>query len=248
MKTLFLAWQAPDVRQWFPVGRLEADVEHSNYVFQYTRGAIDAQRGGFHPIASFPRLEDRYQSDELFPMFKNRILGSQRKDFSEYLRSLDLERDDPIEILSITGGERQTDSFEVFPKIERQPDNSFHCRFFLHGLRHMTENAQERSLTLCPGESLGVSVELTNPKTGLAIQLTSSDYAFVGWAPRYLVGDLLQAIAQTQRIEAKVVRVNAADVPANRRVLVELAGVLPEGFEPMAGDSFLPVASPGARH
>jgi hypothetical protein len=248
VKTLFLAWQAPDVRQWFPVGRLEADVEHSNYIFQYTRGAIDAQRGGFHPIASFPRLKDRYQSEELFPMFKNRILGQQRKDFADYLQSLDLERNDPIEILSITGGERQTDSFEVFPKIERQPDNSFHCRFFLHGLRHMTDAAQARSMTLRAGELLGVSVELTNPKTGLAIQLTSEDYAFVGWTPRYLVGDLLQAIAQTQRISARVVRVNAHDVPANRRVLVELGGVLPEGFEPMASELFLPITDLELRH
>ena len=102
MKTLFLAWQAPDMRQWFPVGRLDADAEHSNYVFQYTRGAIAAQDGGFHPMASFPRLEERYQSDELFPMFMNRVLGHHRKDFAEYLASLDLDRNDPIEILAIT--------------------------------------------------------------------------------------------------------------------------------------------------
>jgi hypothetical protein len=248
VKTLFLAWQAPDVRQWFPVGRLEADAEHSKYVFQYTRGALDAQHDGFHPMASFPRLEDRYQSEELFPMFKNRVLGHQRKNFAEYLQSLDLDRNDPIEILAITGGERQTDSFEVFPKIERQPDNSFSCRFFLHGLRHMTDAAQARATTLQTGEPLGVSVELTNPKTGLAIQLTSEDYAFVGWTPRYLVGDLLQAIAQTQRIGAKVVRVNAQDVPANRRVLVELTGYLPEGFEPMTSELFLPIVSSTSRH
>lgn len=247
MKTLFLAWQAPDVRQWFPVGRLEADTEHSNFVFRYTQGAIAAQRGGFHPIASFPRLEERYQSEELFPMFKNRVIGKQRKDFASYLRSLDLDRNDPIEILAITGGERQTDSFEVFPKIERQLDNSFSCRFFLHGLRYMTNLAQARVKTLEPGESLGVSVELNNPETGLAIQLTSKDYAFLGWTPRYLVDDLLQAIAKTQRIAAKVVRVNADDVPANRRVLIELTGFLPEDFEPMGSESFLPISLSSAR-
>lgn len=242
MKTLFLAWQAPDVRQWFPVGRLEADAEHSTYIFEYTHGAIDAQSKGFHPIASFPRFEDRYHSEVLFPMFKNRVIGHHRKDFTDYLRSLDLDSNDPIEILAITGGERQTDSFEVFPKIERQVDNSFQCRFFLHGLRHMTEAAQVRARGLQAGESLGVSVELTNPKTGLAIQLTSQDYALVGWTPRYLVGDLLQAISQTQQIAAKVVQVNADDVPANRRVLIELSGHLPEGFEPMSSGPFLPIA------
>jgi len=76
VRTLFLAWQATDLRQWFPVGRLEADTEQSRYLFQYTRGALDARRGGFHPIASFPNLEQCYQSDDLFPMFRNRVLGS----------------------------------------------------------------------------------------------------------------------------------------------------------------------------
>ena len=60
-----------------------------------------------------------------------------RVDFSEYLRQLDLEpaTADPISILSVTGGTRQTDNLEVFPKIERQADGRFRCRFFLQGSR-----------------------------------------------------------------------------------------------------------------
>ncbi len=167
--------------------------------------------------------------------------GPNRRGFDEYLRSLDLERPDPIEILSITGGERQTDSFEVFPKIERQLDGTFCCRFFLHGLRHLSDVGQTRLTQLPPGEPLGVSIELTNPKTGLAIQLTTQDYGFIGWTPRYLVQDLLQVIARAPQVGAKVVRVNALGVPANRRVLVELTGVFPEGFQPMAGEAFQPI-------
>lgn len=54
-----------------------------------------------------------------------------RPDFIDYLRQLDLvESADPIEILSVGGGTRATDSFEVFPKLVRQPDGSFLCRFF----------------------------------------------------------------------------------------------------------------------
>ena len=33
MRTLFLAWQATTDRAWFPIGRLEADTEHSLYRF-----------------------------------------------------------------------------------------------------------------------------------------------------------------------------------------------------------------------
>lgn len=241
MRTLFLAWQAPADRAWFAVGRLDADTEHSRYLFHYTRGALAARREGFHPIASFPKLDLCYRSSELFPMFRNRVLGRQRRDFAEYLASLALIHPDPIEMLAITGGERQTDSFEVFPKLEKQPDNSFSCRFFLHGLRHMSVSAQQRAMHLQPGESLGVSLELNNPKYGLAIQLTSRDYEFVGWTPRYIVGDLLDAITRTHRVSARVVRVNAPEVPANRRVLVEMQGFLPDEFEPMAEDTFQPI-------
>lgn len=241
MKTLFLAWQAPDVRHWFPVGRLDADPEHANFIFQYTQGALEAKERGFHPMPSFPQIDRSYQSEELFPMFKNRVLGAQRKDFGEYLRTLALEHNDPIEILSITGGERQTDSFEVFPKINKQLDGSFHCRFFLHGLRHMSDPAQKRAMVLREGEELGVSIELTNPKTGLAIQLTSQDYEFVGWTPRYLVSDLLKSLADVSMIKATVVKVNPSDVPVNRRVLVEFQGHLPHDVQPMTDAQFQPI-------
>ena len=42
-------------------------------------------------------------------------------------------------------------------------------------------------------------------------------------------------------VAATVVRVNAADVPANRRVLVELTGTFPAGLQPMSAEEFQPV-------
>lgn len=242
MRTLFLAWQAPSDRAWFPVGRLEADTEQSVYRFCYTRGASDAKTVGFHPIASFPALDECYESSELFPTFKNRVLGRQRRNFASYLESLALDTADPIEILSVSGGERQTDSFEVFPKIERADDGSFRCRFFLHGLRHMSPTARDRAERLVEDELLGVSIELKNPRYGLAIQLTSQDYEFLGWTPRYIVNDILNAINRAHDISAKVVKINSTEVPQNRRVLVELSGVFPEGYEPMTDGMFLPIA------
>lgn len=244
MRTLFLAWQAPTDRAWFPIGRLDVDSEHSLYQFCYTQGVIGAKKVGFHPIASFPRLGELYQSSELFPMFKNRVLGSQRRDFSTYLASLGLATPDPIEILAVSGGERQTDSFEVFPKIEKDADGSFRCRFFLHGLRHMSAAAQARAQRLAPGEALGISLELNNPKYGLAIQLTSQqDYEFIGWTPRYIVSDILKSITRAHDIRATIIKVNPDNAPLNRRVLVEMRGVLPVDYEPMADDIFLPFVS-----
>ncbi|MBV8466244.1 MAG: hypothetical protein JO218_09895 [Burkholderiales bacterium] len=242
MTTLFVAWQASDSsRAWFPIGRLDASAAKDEYVFRYTRGALQAQkRSGFEPLVAFPEFERRYESHELFPLFKNRVLDPGRKDFAEYLEwlALDPERADPIEILSLTGGERQTDSLEVFPKVNKLADGTFNSRFFLHGLRHVSDAARQRAEVLVAGEPLQVAIEVNNPATGLAVQLQTGDCHVLGWAPRYLVQDLCAAIAKHASIGAKVTRINRADAPSARRVLIELTGGLPSSVEPMTADEY----------
>jgi hypothetical protein len=242
MSTLFVAWQARDTsRAWFPIGRLDASTANKEYVFRYTRGALRAhERAGFEPLVAFPEFERRYESTELFPFFENRVLDPRRKDFAEYLGwlALDPASADPIEILSLTGGERQTDSLEVFPKVNKLPDGSFNCRFFLHGLRHVSAAGRERAEHLKPGEALQVAVEVNNPATGLAVQLQTGDCHILGWAPRYLIQDLCAAIAEHARIEAKVTRINRIEAPSARRLLIELKGGLPSHVEPMAADEY----------
>lgn len=240
MSTLFVAWQAPGpTRAWFPIGRLDAE-DNDTFLFRYTRGALDAhEESGFEPLISFPKFEGRYESRELFPIFKNRVLDPGRKDFDEYLGWLDLDpaHADPIEILGLTGGERQTDSLEVFPKIIKRADRSFSCRFFLHGLRHVSEPAREKANDLVASTALQIAVELNNP-TGLAIQLQTADCYMIGWAPRYLVRDLIKVINTHPDVSASVVRVNEYGAPLARRILIELRGRLPADYEPMSGGQF----------
>lgn len=134
MKSLFRAWQTARAgRAWFPISRLDADVGNDEYMFAYTQGALEAvEKGEFRPLLAFPDMRQQYESRELFPLFKNRVLDPKRKDFAEYINwlALDANHRDPIEILALTGGERQTDSLEVFPKLEKAADNTFSCRFF----------------------------------------------------------------------------------------------------------------------
>lgn len=243
MTSLFLAWQdTGSSRAWFPIGRLDADLPRSRFYFGYTCGALRAaQTAGLRPLESFPDFQKTYESGELFPLFKNRVMDPNRVDFSEYLRQLDLEPGtaDPISILSVTGGTRQTDNLEVFPKIERQGNGRFRCRFFLHGSRHVNEAAQRIISTVNAGDQLRVALELNNPATGLALQIETPDYHMIGWAPRYLIGDLKRAIEDSpEAVSGKVVRVNPAPAPANQRVLVELTGRLPFGHSPMSEPDF----------
>jgi len=241
--TLFLAWQdKARTRQWFPVGRLDVEKPKPLYRFRYVQGAERAHReSGFEPLFDFPEFYRRYEASDLFPLFQNRVMAPGRRDFHEYLRLLDLpDRADPIEILSVDGGCRATDSFEVFPKIERRGDGAFRCRFFLHGWRHVGNAAQDRLESLKAGEKLYVALELTNPVTRLAVQIQTEDYHMIGWAPRYLVNDLVSAAPGDYK--AQVVRVNPVPAPSKQRLLVELSGHWPD-YEPMTTADFRPLAN-----
>ena len=242
-KTLFLAWQEKDRRQWFPVGRLDADPAQPAYRFRYTGGARRAQaEAGFPLLIEFPQLDEDYRSTRLFPLFRNRVINRGRPDLKEYLRHLDLGHEaHPIEILAANGGHRVTDAYEVFPKIERDADGSFSCRFFLHGWRHVNSEAQERLERLTPGEGLYVTLELTNPITGFAVQIQTVDYYLIGWAPRYLAGDLAMAVAgEPDLYSARVVRINPQPAPSRQRLLIEMRGRW-DDHEPMSGRDYLPV-------
>ena len=118
-KALFLAWQDKNrSRQWFPVGRLDADIERSKFRFRYTGGAERARREVGFPLAiDFPTMRDDYWSCELFPLFKNRVMAPGRPDLADYLKTLDLtEKADPVEILSVDGGYRITDALRSVSK------------------------------------------------------------------------------------------------------------------------------------
>ena len=244
MNTLYLAWQDQGAsRQWFPIGRLDADTDNSEYRFRYVGGAAQAVNEAEFPyLLEFPDLERDYRSPDLFPIFQNRVLSPKRPDFGEYLRALDLgDYADPLQMLAVNGGRRMTDSFEVFPKLVKNDDGSFVCRFFLHGWRHASESAQARIKSLEPGEPLYVAMELTNPRTGLAVQIQTTDYQMLGWAPRYLVGDLTAAMAESSgEYAASVVRVNPVPTPAQERVLVEMSSRW-DKHEPMSGPDYQPL-------
>ena len=254
-KTLFLAWQdkSGEDRSWFPLGRL--DIEPSLYRFRYTGGAVRAQKElKFPPLWDFPQLLEEYKSLELFPLFRNRVIAQGRPDRADYLGNLGLhENADPFEMLSVSGGYRVTDDYEVFPKLVKAEDGSFACRFFLHGWRHTSLPAQERLNALKPGEELYVTLELANPVTGLAVQLQTTDYHMIGWTPRYIVSEIVAAMAESPlsacnaqaggEYAAHVVRVNPPPSPMIQRVLIEMrcrwdkyVPMESEDFRPLVGD------------
>ena len=236
MTTLYLAWQDHESRQWFPVGRLDSDdgAKPIAYTFSYINGAADAKAlAHFSSILGFPEFAEWYQSDELFPLFRNRLMNSRRPDRPAYLRRLGMDADDwnPMRELSVSAP--YNDTFEMFPAIEPNADGCFATRFSLHGLRHTNPDAIRRTELLEVGERLGVSLELDNPVATHGIMVHTQDYYHVGWLPRYLVDTVHQDDAwKITDVKATVAQVNL-DGPLSHRLLVDFRGSLPAGFRPM---------------
>jgi hypothetical protein len=176
-----------------------------------------------------------------------------RPSFREYLHRLDLDKGqetpfDPIEALAVSEGRRATDSLEIFPKVERSDGGPFAIKFFLHGLRYLNPASTTRIANLQPGEDLSVAVEVNNHATGSAIQLQTRDRMLIGYAPRYLIGDLVEVIFQCSvPVSAQVNRVNRPPAPPSQRVLVLFEGCWPEGYQPMSGPEFQILSGAGVK-
>ena len=136
---LYLAWQDPQSRRWFTIGRLRK-LDTGDYEFVYVAGYEEARAAaGMEPLVGFMEPNLRYLSNRLFPLFQNRIMTPSREDYGAYLRKLGFDKppQEPIEILARSEGHRTTDSFQVFraPALERI-DGRLHCtfEFFIHGM------------------------------------------------------------------------------------------------------------------
>jgi hypothetical protein len=243
-KKLFLAWQDPSTRAWFPVGKLTYDGKL--YHFTYLQGAIAAsQEAKFQPLLSFPKFDQAYGSLDLFPLFNNRLLRPSRPDYPEFIQWLNLPQDslDPIAILSRTGGRRETDTFEVFPCPELDDQKNYRIHFFAHGLRHLPAEAQQHLYQLRAGEKLSLMHDAQNPYDSRALLLRTEDLHLAGYCPRYLVPDFFELVTNTPNyVTAAIERINPPPTPVQFRVLCSLTAKWVDGFEPFSSVAYTPLA------
>lgn len=234
----------PKAGFWSPVGRLEH--EAGVYRFVYTKGAQTL--AGFQPFPGMPDLREVYESDTLFPLFANRLLSPSRPEYEAFLvwGGFDpANPPDPLAVLGVTQGLRQTDSLEVFPCPMPDGHGRYLSKFFLHGVRWMHAAAHERIARLQPGERLILSLEIGNPHDADAVSLRTCDVAgrqLVGYVPRYLAQDVRELCGEChpEHIEVTVERLNAG-APLQQRVLCRMSSCWPEDFTPCAGEAFQPI-------
>jgi hypothetical protein len=236
----------PNSGFWGPVGRLEH--QDGIYRFVYTRGAQSLQ--GFEPFPGMPALDRVYESDSLFPLFANRLPSPSRPEYEAYLAWGGFDSDnppDPLALLGVTQGLRQTDSLEVFPCPERDQQGRYLSKFFLHGVRWMHPAAQERIAHLRHGEALRLFLEVGNPADPHAVQLQTTDIRGrlpVGYVPRYLALDVRELCERCHPdlIEVTVERLNAG-APLQQRVLCRMNSCWPDNFMPCTSEHFQPIVA-----
>jgi hypothetical protein len=243
---LFVAWRSGDASHgsWGPVGRLEFDGRV--FRFWYTQGA--RTQPGFRPFAGMSDLNQVYEAETLFPVFANRLLSPSRPEYEAFLVWGGFDPNnppDPIALLSVTEGIRQTDSIEVFPCPVPDAGGCYVNKFFLHGVRWMPAAALERISKLQPGERLYLMVDFSNEYDPNAMAVRTSDRRdrfMIGYVPRYLAHDVRQlcAMCEPNFIRLFAERVNR-DAPLQQRVLSRMQACWPAGFEPCSGPDYEPI-------
>jgi hypothetical protein len=241
--SLFVAWRpetTPDGLGWRPIGRLEHD---GIYRFWYTKGA---RKPGFQPLPGMDNLDEVYESDSLFPLFANRLLPKSRPEYDAYLRWSGFDshsKPDPILVLGVTEGLRQTDAIEVFPCPTPDADGCYIAQFFLHGIRWMPKTAADRVNALEVGAPLKLMLDLQNAHDPQAVAVrTDAERMIIGYVPRYMARDTWQILFQCdpEIVELEVARINR-DAPLQNRVLCRMRACWPDDFRPCSDEDFEPI-------
>jgi hypothetical protein len=252
--TIYIAWQdSVRTRRWFVVGRLQRLSNEAPYEFVYTRGYEEAQRiANMQPILGFMDKNQRYLSDELFPLFQNRLMSPSREEYAAHLERLGLTQvqnkpPEPLQVLARSWGRRATDSFEVFPAPlkQRTPDGSYSylIRFFLHGVRYVPAESQVRASRCQLNERLLLLADWQNEYDSNSMMLrTEKDNHLLGWVPRYYCADIQGMRERQLPMDVRVERVNPESSPPWERVLCRLTAPWPEDFRAFAAPEYEPLA------
>ncbi|MGD0918024.1 MAG: HIRAN domain-containing protein [Thermodesulfobacteriota bacterium] len=241
MKVVYLAWQNPEDRNWVPVGRLS--FENGVYRFVYTKGAL--RFANFIPFGRMTDLCAIYESEELFPLFANRLLSKSRPEYKDFLYWLNVKEseEDPLALLARTGGIRETDSLMVFPCPEKTEENTYHLHFFSQGIRYLPSEIILRINTLTPGHLLYLMPDPQNPNDLFAIALRTEDPpVIVGYIPRYLNRDFHVFLKEPLRNTRVVVERVNSEAPMQLRLLCSITASWPEGFKPCSDPDYTPLA------
>jgi hypothetical protein len=249
VRRLVVTWQHPDERLIEPIGLLEYDGQC--YRFGYIRHALKVR--GFRPLLGFRDLHGLYVSDELFPLFAQRVMDPRRPDYQRYVQRLGLDEEDatPWEQIARSQGRRQGDTIQLLP----QPVNdqgTITGRFLVHGVRHVpgpprvldgrpvqvnSGQVEAALAALQPGDPLDIAHEADNEVNQLALMVMAQQLTPVGWVPNLLLDDMHRLMTRAD-VSVAVEHVNGSDAPWHLRLLARLKARDAGDFKFFAGEKW----------
>ncbi len=239
---LYATWRNPNglIR---PVGILTRRLTCSgeSYRFVYLKAA--EQFEGFGCLPGLPDLHGVYESECLFPVFRNRLMPRSRPDYGDFVGELALDVEtDPFEVLIRSEGWRATDRVEVFAHPERAPDGRLTTLFFVRGIRHL-DGTSEAVSEVREGDELELEDEPGNPVNPQAVPVNTRTGRRVGWVPDCLVGTVHELRELGSAVEVTAEHVNPESSPPHMRLLCRLRAPWPDGYEPLTGPEYQPIAA-----
>lgn len=218
LRRLIVAWQDPTTRAYHKVGYLEV-FDGPRFRFRYDVSATQ-QLSGFQPFPNFPDTSYEYESPELFPFFKNRVISSNRLEYPTVMAALALDADaTPIELLERSGGERATDTIQIFALPEPDDRGVVKLIFPAHGVRHIP-GAAERIQDLSSGDALQFGDDVENEYNPHALLVLAGQP--VGWVPDFLLGMVRPLIGSYGPYRLTVEAASGSEVPYHFRLLCRL--------------------------
>lgn len=188
VKSLLVIWQNKETNLYYHIGTLNFD--GVQYLFTYThhndshRTVREAMRNGYFLHPSFPKIDQTYKSQTLFPAFDRRIPSPQREDFKKILEDLGLTiQSDKMDILRVTRGKLSGDTYS-FEQPLRLHDKIIRLDFHIKGMRHRNLPENWDSLVK-KGDHLRLSLEPTNPFDPKAVRIETASGIHLGYVPGF---------------------------------------------------------------
>ncbi|QWL30912.1 hypothetical protein [Rathayibacter toxicus] len=232
---LLVVWQQPSTRAMIPVGVLTFDGK--TYAYEYLPNV--AHVAEFRPLLGLRDLTKSYKSDELFPLFRERVLDPTRPDFVRVLDELSLDPASatPWEQLVRSGGSSEGDTLQVTP-FPRESAEGWTCTALVAGVRYLAKKTVESAEGwtrfysdveletlvggLVPGQPLRVIAEVGNKYNPDAQLFFTADDDPVGYVPDWLAKLTAPCLLGGTNVRAVVDRVNGLSAGWHLRVLVTL--------------------------
>ncbi len=181
---LWLTWKEPTTRERFVIGLLT--YKEKKYYFEYLKNEgknnlNEAIKKGFKLLPAFPENK-KYESDNLFYTFINRLPNRKRKDVQELIKERNLNEDcSDFELLREIGGALPTDTFEFLIPISFVEIRELNLSFYVAGTKYYEDNYAIE--TLKEKTELELKIDFHNKYDEKAIEIVK-DNCRLGYIPR----------------------------------------------------------------